>query len=183
MNRFFIKPQSWLSCAGLVLCCSLSAPALAFQEPEQAATQTQQSFARDPISQLSLTPGQRQKIRALNEENREQRMRINRQLREAQFSLEQALDVDSPSEELVEERIRALADAQAAQIRMRVSQELKIRSVLTPEQVRIWLDQRAHRRNLRRRSNDPNFPEAQRTSPNQRNTLAPIFQQRRRARP
>lgn len=183
MNRFLIKPQSWLGCAGLILCCSLSAPALAFQEQDESATQSQRSFAGDPISQLNLTPEQRQKIRALNEENREQRMRINRQLREAQFALEQALDADSPSEDLVEEKIRALADAQAAQIRMRVSQELKIRSVLTPEQVRIWRDQRAQRRNLRRRLNDPNFPEAQRTSPNQRNTLAPIFQQRRRARP
>ncbi len=183
MNRFLFKPQSWVSCAGLILCCSLSPPALAFQEPEQVATQTQQSFAGDPIGQLNLTPEQRQKIRAINEENREQRMSINRQLREAQFALEQALDVDSPSEQLVEERIRAVADAQAAQIRMRVLQELKIRSFLTPEQVRIWLDQRAHRRNLRRRANDPNFPDAQPTSPNQRNTLAPIFRQRRRARP
>jgi Spy/CpxP family protein refolding chaperone len=170
---------------GLMLALSLPAGARSFQDPETPQTETQ-IYSGDPIIRLNLTADQRQRIRAINEENREQRQRINRQLREAQFALEQTLDADSPSEDTVEQRIRDVANAQAAQIRMRAMQELKIRSVLTPDQVRIWRELRARNQNLRRRLNNPESGrrESQPNLRNRRNGMAPLLpRERRRARP
>jgi Spy/CpxP family protein refolding chaperone len=174
-----------LGTLGLTLGFSLAAGARSFQDPEAPQTETQ-TYLGDPIIRLNLTADQRQRIRAINEENRDQRQRINRQLREAQFALEQTLDGDSPSEDAVEQRIRDVANAHAAQIRMRAMQELKIRRVLTPDQVRIWRDLRARNQNVRRRLNNP---EDGRREPrpnlrNQRNGMAPLFpRERRRPRP
>src|SRR6266496_2361496 len=140
------------------------------QPPEQAAQD-------DPIRQLNLTPEQRQKIRAITEDNRDERMRINRRVREAQFALEQTLDADSPSEATVEDRIREVANAQAAQIRMRALTELRIRSVLTPDQLRTWREIRTRSQSLRRQLNNPDSGrrDAQRNLPNQRNGISPLF--------
>lgn len=167
---------------GLTLAFSTSAGARSFQDPEPESPETQPANTDDPIRQLNLSPEQRQRIRAITEENREQRQRINRQLREAQFALEQTLDTDNPSEHMVEQRIRDVANAHAAQIRMRVTQELKIRSVLTPDQVSIWRHLRDRNQNLRRRLN--NARESRRNLPDRPNGLAPLSpRDRRRPRP
>src|SRR5215211_4467773 len=73
----------------------------------------------DPIQQLNLTPEQRQRIRMLTEQTREERQTANRRLREANIALDQALDAEPIDENLVEQRINELAAAQAAQTRMR----------------------------------------------------------------
>jgi Spy/CpxP family protein refolding chaperone len=171
---------------GLTVAFSISAGARSFQDPEAQSTETLPTNRNtdDPIRQLNLSAEQREKIRSITEENREQRQRINRQLREAQFALEQSLDADNPSEEIVEQRIRDLAQAHAAQIRMRAMQELKIRSVLTPDQVSIWRHLRVRNQNLRRRLNnaDRGVRESQRNLPGRRNGLDP-FTPRERRRP
>lgn len=167
---------------GLTLAFSASAGARSFQDPEPESAETQPAKADDPIRQLNLSPEQRQRIRAITEEHREQRQRINRQLRETQFALEQTLDTDNPSEDMVEQRIRDVANAHAAQIRMRVTQELKIRSVLTPDQVSIWRSLRDRNQNLRRRLN--NARESRRNLPDRPNGLTPLSpRERRRLRP
>jgi len=150
--------------------------AVGAQSPDLA----QQPNEEDPISQLNLTPEQRQKIRAISEDNREERMRINRHLREAQAALEQTLDADSPSEAAVDERIRDVANAQAAQIRMRALTELRIRSVLTPEQLKTWREIRIRRQARRRQLNNPDGGRRGRNLPNQRNGIAPLFPKDRR---
>jgi len=77
------------------------------------------------------------------------------------------------NENLIEQRINELAAAQAAQTRMRIRMELKIRRELRPEQLAVW-------RTLRLQLKD--FAGAQRPSddqnlrPNRRpnaNTLRP----------
>ena len=125
----------------------------------------------DPIRQLNLTPEQQEKIRAITQDNRDERLKINRRLREAQVALEETLDSDSPSEAAVEERIRELTAAQAAQVRMRALTELKIRGVLTPEQLSTLRALRAERRNQRRN---------EQSLPNQRNGISPLFPGTRR---
>ena len=168
MKTNFPRKTLLLLVAVLALLFPVSAAA-GPQDPQQP--ETQQGSPVDPIRQLNLTPEQRQKIRAITEDNREERVRINRRLREAQFALEQTLDGDSPSEAAVEDRIREVSNAQAAQIRMRALTELKIRSVLTPEQLRVWRELRAERRNLRREMNNPNNVR----QGQQRNGIAPLF--------
>jgi len=89
----------------------------------------------DPILQLRLTPDQRQRVRMILEENKTERQSINRRVREANVALDQALDAETPDENVIEQRINDFAAAQTAQTRMRIHTEMKIRRELTPEQL------------------------------------------------
>ena len=135
---------------GLVLSSKLSmmsTPVVA-QEP-QAAPQ-----GPDLIEQLRLTPEQRQRIRAIREQSKNERMTVNQRLRESNLALEEALDSDNLDENLVEQRIRDVSAAQAAQLRMRIHNEVQIRRVLSADQIATWrlLRQRALPNNPRRRA-------------------------------
>jgi len=89
----------------------------------------------DPIEQLRLTPEQRQRIRTIFEESKDERQAINRRVREANVALDRALDADPVDENVIEQRINELATAQAAQMRMRIHTEVKIRRELRAEQL------------------------------------------------
>jgi len=89
----------------------------------------------DPIRQLDLTPDQIAKIRAIREGAKDERMAINQRLRQAQLALDDAIETDNASETLIEQRARELAEAQGAATRMRAITELRIRRVMTPEQL------------------------------------------------
>jgi Spy/CpxP family protein refolding chaperone len=136
--------------------------------------------ATDPIEQLHLMPEQRQKIRAIRESQREERALINQRLREANIALEQALDADNPDDALIEQRVRDAAAAQAASMRMRILTEVKIRRVLTQEQLTTLRQLRLQARELTRDQNQNQRPARQGNvlRPNQRNGLAPIFPRR-----
>lgn len=109
----------------LTLCMLLSAASLSLA----------QNPADDPILQLNLTPEQRQRIRILTQQTREERQLTNRRVREANIALDQALDTEPVDENLIEQRINELTAAQAAQTRMRIHMELRIRRLLYPEQL------------------------------------------------
>jgi Spy/CpxP family protein refolding chaperone len=100
-----------------------------------ATAQQEPSLTTDPIEQLRLTPDQRQAVRRIMAESRDERQSTNRRLREAHVALDQALDAEPADENLVEQRINELATAQAAQLRMRIHTEMKIRRILRPEQL------------------------------------------------
>ena len=125
----------------------------------------------DSINQLNLTPEQRQRIRTIFETNKTERQSTNRRLREANVALTQALDAEPIDENAIDQRLNELAAAQAAQMRMRIQIELKIRRELTPEQLATWrrlrlqmrdfidarrpLNQRPAAQRLQRRRNAP----------------------------
>ena len=120
----------------------------------------------DPIEQLRLTPEQRQRVRLIFEENKDERQSINRRVREANVALDQALDAEPSDERVIDQRLNELAAAQASQMRMRIYTELKIRRELRPEQL-------ATLRRLRLQARD--FVNGQRPPLNRR----PLNQQRR----
>lgn len=124
----------------------------------------------DPIMQLNLTPEQRQKIRLLTQETRDERQSTNRRLREANIALDQALDADPIDENLVEQRLTELAAAQAAQTRMRVHMELRVRRLLLPEQLATLKRLRLQVRDVMnpQRQNNPRRPNADAFRPNVR---------------
>ena len=99
--------------------------------------QQEPDLITDPIEQLQLSPDQRQAIRRIVAENRDERQSTNRRVREANVALDQALDAQPTDENLIEQRINELATAQAAQLRMRIHTEMKIRRILRPEQLAI----------------------------------------------
>ena len=114
----------------------------------------------DPIQQLNLTPEQRQQIRRLTAETRDERQTTNRRLREANAALDQALDADPLDENLVEQRINEVAAAQAAQTRMRAHMEMRVRRLLSSEQLATLRRLRLQIRDVMspQRPNNPNNP-------------------------
>ena len=139
-------------------------------------TGTISTYAQDPpppvadqIEQLNLTPEQRQKIRLIFEENKVQRQLTNRRVREANIALDQAVEADPVSETLVEQRINELAIAQAAQLRMRIQTELKIRRELRPEQLATLRQLRLQVRDFR----GAQRPRNRRPAPPRRNASQP----------
>ena len=146
-----------------------------------------QQPVRDMIEQLQLTPEQRQKIRAIREETRNERTLVNQRLREANQALQQALDADTLDEALIEQRLKDAVTAQAASTRMRIQTELKIRRVLTQEQVATLRDLRLQASRLLRDQQMQNQRQNRRALvPPRRDGIAPVLPRRnplRRNRP
>ena len=138
-----------------------------------AAPSYAQDAPADPIQQLRLTPEQRQRIRIIFAENKDERQMANRRLREANFALDQALDAESVDENVIEQRINEVTAAQAAQTRMRIRMELKIRRELRPEQLAVWRQIRLRLKDFADAQRPIDQPAGQNLRPNRRNTLVP----------
>ena len=155
----------------------LLAAILLFTGATPSYAQEQELPATDPIEQLRLTPEQRQRVRTIFQESKDERQLTNRRLREANIALEQALDAEPPNENLIDQRINELATAQASQMRMRIRMELKIRRELRPEQLAMWRQFRLQLKDFAGAQRPLNErPAGQNLRPNRRNnpdTLAP----------
>ncbi len=125
-----------------------------------AVAQDPPAPAADPIQQLNLTPEQRQQIRRIVQDMREERQTTNFRLREANQALDRALDADPIDENVVEQRINEVAAAQAAQTRMRAHLEMRIRRLLNPDQIATLRRLRLQLRDIINppRPNAPNDP-------------------------
>src|SRR5436305_3131560 len=84
---------------------------------------------------LNLTPDQVGKIRSILEEKKLERQTAGRRLNQALRALDEAIYSDNATEAVIEQRAREVAEAQAAQVRLRAMTELNIRRVLTPDQL------------------------------------------------
>ena len=108
--------------------------------PREWFQQFKESAARHGFTAVVLGEGSHyhrnmQRVRMILEENKTERQSINRRVREANVALDQALDAETPDENVIEQRINDFAAAQTAQTRMRIHTEMKIRRELTPEQL------------------------------------------------
>ena len=112
----------------------------------------------DPIQQLNLTPEQRQQIRRFMAETQQERQNTNRRLRETNEALDRALDGDPIDENVIEQRINEVAAAQAAQTRMRAHMELRVRRLLSTEQLATLRQLKLQIRDVMnpQRQNNPN---------------------------
>lgn len=137
--------------AAIILAVSTCATFAQTPEPPSPPPPAHQGhMGGDPIRQLNLTQQQQEDIRNIREKNREERAAINRRLAEANRALQEALEVDSPVEALVEQRMKAVADEQAAAMRMRILTEVRVRQVLTQEQRAILRNLRLQAQQMRR---------------------------------
>ncbi|MEP6921492.1 MAG: periplasmic heavy metal sensor [bacterium] len=150
------------------------------QQPQQAEGQPA-AQSGDPIRELNLSPEQREKIRTIREEMKEERAAINRNLRETNEALDEALDSANPNDAVVEQRLRDVAAAQAAAMRMRVLTEVRVRRVLTSDQLSTLRSLRQSARLLRRErqlennGNRRSDAVQRRALRNQQNGLAPLL--------
>lgn len=133
--------RTFITFIALALFLTLASSVFATQDPAQ-------DFTSDPIEQLRFTPEQRQRIRMIVEQNKPERQSTNRRLREANVALDQALDADPLNESVIEQRVNELAAAQAAQLRMRIQTEIKIRRELRPEQLAVLRQRRLQIRDV-----------------------------------
>ena len=195
LNEVFMKHTGQTLALIAVLVVLVAAPSICGQTAEQQPEATVPQQPRpgvDPIRELNLTPQQREQIRTIRQQNQTERAAINQRVRETNRALEALLDSDNPDEAAVEDRMREVAAAQAAAMRMRILTEVKIRRVLTPEQRNLLRALRQQANQLRRErpldSPDERIKrrEERRSLQNQRNGLGPLFPRRdaqRRTRP
>jgi Spy/CpxP family protein refolding chaperone len=132
------------------------------QAPDARSTERSADGADgDLIRRLNLTPDQIRRIREIRQENAEE-MRNNRiRLMRAQRALDEAIYSDSVDEATVEGRARDLAAAQSSIARLRALTELRIRRLLTSEQLNLL---RGMRQQARERVRDN--PRVRRQNPN-----------------
>ncbi|HJQ33445.1 MAG TPA: Spy/CpxP family protein refolding chaperone [Pyrinomonadaceae bacterium] len=153
---------SALAVLALLLVLQVSqARAQSAQQPVQpdAPQAVQQEGARQHgagnalMKRLNLTPEQRERLREIRRQRETEARELTRRVRLARRALDEAIYADTVDEALVEQRTRALSEAQAAALRLRASTELQVRSVLTPEQLRTFrqLRRQAQRQQLLRR--------------------------------
>lgn len=126
------------------------------QEQEGASSQQQGGPADDRaglLKQLNLTPEQVAQIREVRRQSEPEGRALVRRVNVARRALDEAIYSDGADEALIQERARALAEAQAAATRMRAQVEWRIRRVLTPAQLNTLreLRQQARRQRIERR--------------------------------
>lgn len=118
--------------AGLILAVSAFAQDTnATPEPQATPQQTRAGL----LQELGLTPDQVREIRRANQERKPQMEAAQKRLREANRRLDEAIYSDQPNEADIQNLVKEAQEAQADVIRIRSTNELAIRRILTPDQV------------------------------------------------
>lgn len=105
------------------------------------------------LEALGLTREQVQQLRRLNAVLQPQRKELQRNLKEANDALDEAIYADETNDEIIRERVRAVQQAQSELIRHRAFMETSVRRILTKEQLVKF---RQLRENSKNRPLNPN---------------------------
>jgi Spy/CpxP family protein refolding chaperone len=139
----------------LILCApNALAQNAARQQPQPSEEAPAADAASALLSQLNLTAAQVARMREIREQSVPQAQALTRRLNQARRALDESIYSDALDEALVEQRAREVAEAQTALIRHRAQTELRVRRVLTPEQLQTFRDLRInarHEQRIRRR--------------------------------
>ncbi len=102
------------------------------------------------LTALNLSPEQRAQIAVVRQQAEANRRAATMRLRRARRALDEAIYADAVDDVQINARTREVADAQAAVIRLLADTELRVRRLLTPEQLDTF---RALRQRARARQN------------------------------
>lgn len=94
------------------------------------------------LRRLNLSPEQVAQIREIRRQSEPAGDELARRISAARRALDEVIYADVLDESLIEARVRELAEAQAAMVRLRAATETKVRRVLTPEQLQVFRDVR-----------------------------------------
>ena len=167
LKNFFTLERLAAAVFGLTLLLfPLSATASA-QEQDETEEQRQAAPRRPApgvnlMERLNLSLEQRQQLREIRRQSEAELRAHTRRVRLARRALDEAIYADAVDEALVEQSARELSAAQTALVRLRSATELKVRRVLTDEQLRLFRDlrrQAQRRQMLQRRRNRPAPPQ------------------------
>ena len=114
---------------------------------------------------LNLTPEQLQQIRDIRSQSETEGRALGRRVNVARRALDEAIYADQSDDALIEKRTQELVEAVGAATRLRAQVELRIRRVLTAEQLGTLreLRQRARRERIEnRREGGPRSPRPRR---------------------
>ncbi len=117
--------------AFIVLSISASAQDENVQTPANVRPNQQIRIMRE----LNLTQEQVQQIRRINVERKPLMQQAQMKLRQANRALDAAIYADDANEDIIRERMKEAAAAQADLMRVKTLTEVMIRKVLTPEQL------------------------------------------------
>lgn len=113
-------------------------------QPKPAALSVRKLQKRPGLLELlNLSAEQVQQIRRISRETRDAARAANQRVRQSRRALDAAIYADAPDNAEVEQRARELADAQFEAIKTRAAVELRIRQILTPEQLTQFRSLRA----------------------------------------
>jgi Spy/CpxP family protein refolding chaperone len=164
MKKLFVKQMLRTAASLSVLLFVVSATQIyaqtAADEPVPADT-AQGNQDASWATALGLTPEQIERIRAIRQQNRVEWQATRQRVHQAQRALDQAIYSDDANDAVIEQRSREVAEAQAAEVRLRAMTELSIRRVLTPQQLntfRTIREQRIRETQQRRRMGNPDRP-------------------------
>jgi Spy/CpxP family protein refolding chaperone len=157
------------------LCATTRAQEQDEPQAQQPATPQQPARNLNLMQRLNLTLEQRQQLREIRRQSEPEVRAQTRRVRLARRALDDAIYADSVDDALVEQRSRELSAAQSTLVRLRAATELKVRRVLTDEQLRLFrnLRQQAQRRQLLQRRMNRALRSPAEPSPNEPDANAP----------
>jgi Spy/CpxP family protein refolding chaperone len=151
--------KKWIPCGAVFLLFLLVGSAFSQDDKIGSPTQNAQADGRGNIlREIGLSPDQMRQLRRLNMERRPLMEEAQRQLREANRLLDDAIYADEVNDADVQSRLKEAQRAQAEVFRIRSTSELAIRKILTPDQLvrfrelrKVFEDEM--RENVKRRRN------------------------------
>jgi Spy/CpxP family protein refolding chaperone len=163
-KNFFTVGRLATAAFGLVILLFPLCAAAQEQNGQQGQPPPQeQRPARAPnlMQRLNLSREQRLQLREIRRQSEQELRAHTRRVRLARRALDEAIYADGVDDALIEQRARELSAAQSALVRLRAATELKVRRVLTDEQLRLFRDLRrqAQRRQMMQRRLNRNAPE------------------------
>ena len=186
LKKFFAAERLAAVCFGLALLLSpLCAPVVAQEqdEPEARPQATPRRPAREInlMQRLNLTREQRQRLREIRQQSEPELRDLARRVRLARRALDEAVYADAADEALVEQRSRELAVLQNLLTHTRALTEMKVRRVLTDEQLRLFrnLRRQAQRRQMLQRRMNRALRQSATPSPDEPGVAAPANPQPR----
>jgi Spy/CpxP family protein refolding chaperone len=166
---------------GLTLCLLALGANVAAQEQTESPEQQQQQQAGvrvrglNLMQRLNLSREQRQQLREIRRQSEAEMRAHTRRVRLARRALDEAIYADSVDEALIAQRSRELSAAQSALISLRAATELKVRRVLTDEQLGLFrnLRQQAQQRQMSQRRMNRALRQSATPSPDEPDANAP----------
>lgn len=134
-------PRAAAFVAFLLLVCAAATPAQTPADdsqpplPEERARPRREAAAPDLVRALNLSPEQRAEITRIRREVAPQTRAANQRVRRARLALEEAIYAATADEARIERSAAEVADAEGARARLRAQTELRIRRLLTAEQL------------------------------------------------
>ncbi|HTH50967.1 MAG TPA: periplasmic heavy metal sensor [Pyrinomonadaceae bacterium] len=124
-----------------IILIAIATLAIAAQDTQPQA-QPEQQRPGNLLQQLGLSPDQLLQVRQLNQQRKPQMEEAQRRMREANKALDAAIYADNVDDNDVRAKLEEVQHAQAELARVRYTNELAIRKILTPDQLIRFRDMR-----------------------------------------